>query len=175
MAALAKARAAETGNQSRMMSQAAETPTTTSSIEASSLSPFRYLSFTVLWVATVVSNIGTWMQNAAAGWLMTSLDPDPFVVSMVQVATSLPLFLFALPAGALADIVDRRPLLTVINVALTCRSRHWDSSSGWAGSPRTSFLPSRSLPPRRRRSSCLHGKPSFPSWFPGNTSSPPLP
>jgi Transmembrane secretion effector len=84
-----------------MMSQAAETPTTTSSIEGSSLSPFRYLSFTVLWVATVVSNIGTWMQNATAGWLMTSLDPDPFVVSMVQVATSLPLFLFALPAGAL--------------------------------------------------------------------------
>ena len=101
------------------MSQAAETPTTTSSIEGSSLSPFRYLSFTVLWVATVASNIGTWMQNAAAGWLMTSLDPDPFVVSMVQVATSLPLFLFALPAGALADIVDRRRLLIVINVALT--------------------------------------------------------
>jgi MFS family permease len=72
----------------------------------------------VLWVATVVSNIGTWMQNAAAGWLMTSLDPDPFVVSLVQVATSLPLFLFALPAGALADIVDRRKLLIVVQVAL---------------------------------------------------------
>src|SRR5262245_5253320 len=82
--------------------------------EASSLSPFRYPAFTVLWAATVVSNIGTWMQNAAAGWLMTSLDPDPFVVSLVQVAGSLPLFLFALPAGALADIVDRRTLLVAI-------------------------------------------------------------
>jgi MFS family permease len=86
--------------------------------EGSSLTPFRHPAFTVLWVATVVSNIGTWMQNAAAGWLMTSLDPDPFVVSLVQVATSLPLFLFALPAGALADIVDRRRLLVVIQVVL---------------------------------------------------------
>jgi hypothetical protein len=59
--------------------------------EASSLSPFRYPTFTVLWLATVVSNIGTWMQNAAAGWLMTGLDSDPFIVSLVQVATSQPL------------------------------------------------------------------------------------
>ena len=85
----------------------------------SSLSPFRFLTFTVLWVATVVSNIGTWMQNAAASWLMTSLNPDPFIVSLVQVATSLPLFLFALPAGALADIVDRRRLLIGVQVAVT--------------------------------------------------------
>jgi predicted MFS family arabinose efflux permease len=82
--------------------------------EASSLSPFRYPTFTVLWVATVVSNIGVWMQNAGASWLMTSLDPDPLTVSLVQVATALPMFLFALPAGALADIVDRRRLLLVV-------------------------------------------------------------
>jgi MFS family permease len=84
--------------------------------EASSLSPFRYPTFAVLWIATVVANIGTWMQNAAAGWLMTSLDPDPFVVALVQVANSLPMFLFALAGGALADIVDRRRLLIVIQV-----------------------------------------------------------
>src|SRR3984893_3929456 len=81
---------------------------------ASPLSPFRYPTFAVLWLATVVSNIGTWMQNAAAGWLMTGLDPDPFIVSLVQVATSLPMFLFALAGGALADIVDRRRLLIAI-------------------------------------------------------------
>jgi MFS family permease len=84
----------------------------------SSLSPFRSTAFTVLWVATVVSNDGTWMQNAAAGWLMTTLDPDPFLVSLVQVSTSLPLFIFAIPAGALADIVDRRRLLIVNQVAV---------------------------------------------------------
>jgi predicted MFS family arabinose efflux permease len=86
--------------------------------EASSLSPFRHPTFTVLWVATIVSNIGTWMQNAAAGWLMTGLDPDPFIVSLVQVATSLPMFLFALAGGALADIVDRRRLLIGIQTTV---------------------------------------------------------
>src|SRR5262245_57863285 len=86
--------------------------------DGSSLAPFRHRAFTVLWIATVVSNIGTWMQSAAAGWLMTSLDPHPVMVSLVQVATSLPMFLFALPAGALADIVDRRRLLIAIQVVL---------------------------------------------------------
>jgi predicted MFS family arabinose efflux permease len=87
--------------------------------ETSSLTPFRYAAFTVLWIATVVSNIGIWMQNAAAGWLMTSLDPDPLIVSLVQVATAVPMFLFALPAGALADIVDRRKLLVAVQVVVT--------------------------------------------------------
>lgn len=50
---------------------------------------------------------------------MTSLDPDPFIVSMVQVATSLPMFLFALPAGALADIVDRRKFLLMAEIVIT--------------------------------------------------------
>ena len=75
-------------------------PAAPSSNDASSLSPFRYPTFTVLWLATVVSNIGTWMQNAAAGWLMIGLDPDPFIVSLVQVSTSLPMFLFALAGGS---------------------------------------------------------------------------
>src|SRR3954452_23857759 len=89
---------------------------------ASPWSPFRHATFTVLWTATVVANIGTWMYNAASGWLMTSLNPDPFIVSMVQVATSLPMFLFALPAGALADIVDRRKFLIVAETAITAVS-----------------------------------------------------
>jgi len=65
----------------------------------------------VIWIATVVSNIGGWMYNVASGWLMTSLDPNALIVSMVQVANSLPLFLFAIPAGALADIVNQRRFL----------------------------------------------------------------
>src|SRR4051812_49559181 len=84
----------------------------------SSWSPFGHKVFTVLWTATVVSNIGTWMQNAAAGWLMATLDPDPLTVSLVQVATSLPMFLLALPAGALADILDRRRLLVGVQIAI---------------------------------------------------------
>src|SRR5215469_4177936 len=94
-----------------------EHPPGTVDAEGSAWSPFRYTVFTVLWVATVVSNIGSWMQNAAAAWLMTSLRPDPFEVALVQAATTLPMFLFSLPAGALADIVDRRRLLIAVQIA----------------------------------------------------------
>lgn len=79
-------------------------------------SPLRRAAFLVLWIATVLSNIGTWAQSAAAGWLMTALNPDPVAVSLVQAATTLPMFLFSLPAGALADIVDRRRLLIATQV-----------------------------------------------------------
>jgi predicted MFS family arabinose efflux permease len=80
---------------------------------------FRHETFRVLWIATVVANVGTWMYNASSGWLMTSLDADPLTVSLVQVATSLPMFLFALPAGALSDTVDKRRFLIGTEIALT--------------------------------------------------------
>lgn len=85
---------------------------------ASAWAPFGHRSFTVLWIATVVSNVGTWMNDVGAGWLMTELAPSPAVVSLVQASTTLPVFLFALLAGAVADIVDRRRLLIVVNVAM---------------------------------------------------------
>ncbi|MEA2966137.1 MAG: hypothetical protein QOI46_6235, partial [Alphaproteobacteria bacterium] len=84
----------------------------------SRLGPFRHASFTALWIATIVSNIGGWMYSAASGWLMTSLSPDPFIVALVQVAASLPMFLLAIPAGALADIVDMRKLLLGTEIAI---------------------------------------------------------
>jgi MFS family permease len=83
----------------------------------SAWSPFRHSAFTVLWIATVVSNIGGWISSAASGWLMTSLDPTPLLVSMVQVASTLPMFLAAVPAGALADVIDKRKFLIAANVA----------------------------------------------------------
>src|SRR4051794_23719859 len=83
---------------------------------ASRWGPFRHPVYRRLWIATVAANIGAWMYNAAAGWLMTSLDPAPLMVSLVQVATTLPMFLFALPAGALADIIDKRRFILVLEV-----------------------------------------------------------
>jgi MFS family permease len=82
----------------------------------SAWSPLRRPLFRGLWIADVVSNIGTWMHDSAAAWLMTLLAPSPLLVSLVQAATSLPLFLLALPAGALADIVDRRRILLIAQV-----------------------------------------------------------
>jgi MFS family permease len=89
---------------------------------ASAWAPFRHRTFAVIWVATVVSNIGGWMYSVASGWLMTSLDADPLFVSLVQVANNLPMFLFALPAGALVDIVDRRLFLIIGESAVTVTS-----------------------------------------------------
>lgn len=77
-------------------------------------SPLRNPLFRALWLAALGSNVGTWMQNVSAAWLMTSLTESTTVVALVQTATSLPFFLVAIPAGALADIVDRRRLLLVM-------------------------------------------------------------
>lgn len=74
-------------------------------------SPLRYPVFRAFWLAVLASQIGTWMQNAGAAWLMTTLAASPALVALMQTATSLPTFLVGLPAGALADIVDRRRLL----------------------------------------------------------------
>lgn len=82
------------------------------------MAPFAQKAFLVLWLATVASNIGTWMHDVGAAWLMTELAPSPFMVAAVQAATTLPIFLFALLAGAIADVVDKRKLLIWINVAM---------------------------------------------------------
>ena len=100
------------------MSNAEPSPTSNQGAN-SPWAPFRHASFAVVWIATVISNIGGWMYSAASGWLMTDLNPDPFIVSMVQVATTLPIFLFALPAGAVADIVNRRKFLILAEVLYT--------------------------------------------------------
>jgi MFS family permease len=73
--------------------------------------PLRRELFRWLWLASLVSHIGTWMQNVGAGWLMTLLHSSPLYVSLIQTATSLPVFMLGVPAGAAADIIDRRRLL----------------------------------------------------------------
>ena len=80
---------------------------------ASAWVPLRRALFRALWIAAVASNVGTWIQDVSATWLMTSLASSPLMVALVQTASTLPIFLLALPAGALADIVDRRRLLLV--------------------------------------------------------------
>ncbi len=75
------------------------------------LVPLRHPMFRSLWIASVITSLGTWLQNTGAGWLMTTLSPNALTVSLVQAATILPMFLLALPAGALADIIDRRLFL----------------------------------------------------------------
>ncbi len=74
-------------------------------------SVFTYSAFTVILIANSLSNIGIAMFDTSMSWLMTKLNPDPMMVSAVQVAVMLPMFLLTLPAGVLADIFDARRLL----------------------------------------------------------------
>ena len=72
--------------------------------------------FRALWIAQFASNVGTWMQTVGAQWLL--IDRSPLLVSLVQTASTLPIMLLALPAGALADVVDRRRLLLVAQAVM---------------------------------------------------------
>ncbi|CAN7402743.1 MFS transporter [Pseudorhodoferax sp. LjRoot39] len=86
------------------------TPDEASSPDAdlSTLAPLRWPVFRMLWLVWLASNICMWMNDVAAAWLMTSLTTSPVWVALVQTAATMPVFLFGLPSGALADIVDRR-------------------------------------------------------------------
>ncbi|MDO7851178.1 MFS transporter [Hymenobacter convexus] len=87
------------------------TPTTAPAPRATMLTPFTIAIFRAIWIAGLVSNVGTWMQNVAGVWLVTTLTTSALLVAMMQAATSLPAFLLSMPAGAMADLVDRRRLL----------------------------------------------------------------
>lgn len=85
--------------------------TTLTSGRSSPWAPLGEPLFRSLWIASVISYTGTWMQNVGAGWLMTQMTLNPLMVGLVQAAAALPVFLVILPAGALADMVDRRKFL----------------------------------------------------------------
>src|SRR5712691_12577078 len=67
--------------------------------------------FRNLLLADVMSDTGTFMQSVGAAWLMVTLGAGPIYVALTQTASALPFFIFALPAGAIGDIVDRRKLI----------------------------------------------------------------
>ena len=73
--------------------------------------PLRVPLFRDLWLASIVSNLGGWMQDTAGTWLMTVLTPSPLLIALMQTAASLPVVVLGLLAGATADIFDRRRLL----------------------------------------------------------------
>ncbi|HZR64976.1 MAG TPA: MFS transporter [Terriglobales bacterium] len=82
----------------------------------SALAPLREPLFRSLWMASVITYIGKWMQMVGAAWLMTQITSSPFMVGLVQAAIMLPVFLVILPAGALADMIDRRRFLLTTQV-----------------------------------------------------------
>src|SRR3954453_9465275 len=87
-------------------------------LSRSTWSPLAYPVFRALWIASTASHTGSYMNDVGQGWLMSSLTPSPLIVSLLLTAESLPFFVFGLPAGALADIIDRRRLLVVSQFAM---------------------------------------------------------
>ncbi|MGO7368184.1 MFS transporter [Rhizobium leguminosarum bv. viciae] len=87
-----------------------------------SFAPLAQPVFAVLWTATVLGNTGSFMRDVASSWLMTDLSAAPAAVAMVQAAGTLPIFLLAIPAGVLSDILDRRKFLIAIQLLLAAVS-----------------------------------------------------
>lgn len=93
--------------------------------ETAATGPFAPLKrpvFAVIWIATVLGNTGTFMRDVASSWLVTDLSASPAAVALVQAAATLPVFLLALPAGVLSDILDRRRFLIAVQVLLAAVS-----------------------------------------------------
>ncbi len=78
--------------------------------------PLGVPTFRAFWLAVVIGNIGTWIHDVAASWVMAEATGSALMVAAVQAATTLPMVLLALFAGALADIVDRRKYLLVVQL-----------------------------------------------------------
>ncbi|MDF5726776.1 MAG: MFS transporter [Rhizonema sp. PD38] len=77
----------------------------------STWAPLRRSLFRDRWIASILSNVGSWMQDTAGVWLMTSLTTSPFLIALMQTAATLPMLFLGILAGATADIFDRRRLL----------------------------------------------------------------
>ncbi|SMB41534.1 conserved membrane hypothetical protein [Serratia proteamaculans] len=80
--------------------------------------PLKIPVFAVLWGATVLGNVGSFMRDVASSWLVTDLSSNPSAVALMQTAATLPVFLLAIPAGVLSDILDRRRFLIFVQILL---------------------------------------------------------
>lgn len=97
------------------MSAAPAPPATTG---GGPFSPLKLPVFAVLWGATVLGNIGSFMRDVASAWMVTELSSSPAAVALIQTAATLPVFLLAIPAGVLSDILDRRRFLIGVQLLL---------------------------------------------------------
>jgi len=93
-------------------------PSGPAAVDEGAFAPLREKVFAVLWVATVLGNVGSFMRDIASAWIVTELSTNPAAVAAVQAAATLPIFLFAIPAGVLSDILDRRRFLIAVQCAL---------------------------------------------------------
>ncbi len=96
------------------------------------LEPLREPTFRMIWVASLLSNFGQLIQGVGAAWEMTRLTSSATMVALVQTAMMLPLMLVAVPAGAIADMFDRRKVALIgLCFAMLCAATL--AVLGWLG------------------------------------------
>lgn len=86
------------------------------------LAPFRYPAFRAIWMANLASNIGSMIQSVGAAWLMTDLTPSHRMLALVQSSATVPILLFGVFAGAIADNFDRRRVMLVAQIGMLVAS-----------------------------------------------------
>src|ERR1700728_2380947 len=86
--------------------------------KASTWAPLRHTVFRWLWLASMVSNVGTWMQGVGAQWFLVHAAHAAILVALVQTADMLPDVLFGIVGGVLADTLDRRRILIAVQVSM---------------------------------------------------------
>ncbi|SFC42447.1 Predicted arabinose efflux permease, MFS family [Cupriavidus sp. OV038] len=104
------------------MADSRSSSTTAASPAGGTFAPLVQGTFAVLWAATILGNIGSFMRDVASAWLATDLSSSPAAVATIQAAATLPVFLLAIPAGVLSDILDRRRFLIVIQFGMAAVS-----------------------------------------------------
>ncbi len=104
------------------MKQSGPEKITETPVRPSAFSPFRYPVFRAIWIANLFSNLGATIQSVAAAWLMTELTTSNQMIALVQASTTLPIMLFGLVAGAIADNFDRRRVMLAAQVGMLVTS-----------------------------------------------------
>jgi MFS family permease len=96
---------------------AEETAETDSQRRATAFRALRHYNYRLFWIGSFLSNIGTWMQTVAQGWLVRELTASPFLIGFVAFASAFPQLTFSLFSGVYADLFDRRKLLLATQTA----------------------------------------------------------
>jgi MFS family permease len=88
----------------------------------STFAPFRYPAFRAIWIANLASNLGATIQSVAAAWLMTELTDSHRLIALVQASATIPIMLFGIFAGAIADNYDRRLVMLAAQIGMLLTS-----------------------------------------------------
>ena len=91
---------------------------------------FHYRDFRLMWIGACTSSIGTWMQIVAQGWLIYRLSHSAFLLALDQFLGGIPIFLFSLIGGVVADRIERRKVLLIVAVRADGQRR--DCSPSWS-------------------------------------------